>query len=1188
MKKSRHVRAIIISAISISLFALLVSCGGGGDSGSAAGESGSITLTVVPTTKEILADGSSSATITATVKDSAGNPVRNFTDVNFSTTLGHFRNGSSSYTVQTQPPIVDGKIDPKADPTGIVVVSLTSGTSPGTANVTVSSNSVTNLVRITFTHAGNTGVPVGEAFSLSAAYLNISGLWVVSLEDKITASVGDVYGNAVKDSTLIAFKTYNTGGIFGTDTVPTSKGIAESNLYSAVSPTPLQGFVSLTAETTGGSTTRVTAIEVAPSPDYHIMYAGTNGGGVYKSTDYGATWLTVSRSTENPKQGQNLIYPYIRGHSTISVDPDNHNSVYVGTGYLGKGNVYHSLDGGMNWNSNNVEQWNGLYNTTAAVLSVLCDGSTSSSYVWIGTEGLGPLYATDGKTFQPSGSYASTPVAGSGNTGNGTMSQPVVSYSSISETWTATYVETAGTATTPAAASGNTGNGTISSITTSTTTKTEDWTVTYAATAGTVTPGSRNVGDGTVSSIVLTKPNAASEEWTLTAIGGAAVVGTVTSYPQKVSGDCLSLGTVTGIEVSGTITAETFTLTNLAAETLFSVASDVRGTIGTATTGTEFSAAGVKFTISAAEYVEGETFIFFSGSVTDIAVTEITATEVFTLTCNKGGTGTTATFDVVSDKRGSLGTATAGTEFSASGVTLTISAAGSAANEEYSIGDYFTFTATLTAGATFSVVSDEGGAYPNATVGTAYSQNGLAFLINAGGTPFVDGDIFQFTTTAAWQVTGMVSGVQTDATTGTAYTSAGGEVGFTISAGTTAFVSGDKFTFSTTAGSTSWTVEGTESGTQTNRAYNGQGYYSDEDEIYFLITEGSTAFADGDTFTFTVTASELTHGWTVWDIVKVPDTHGDEAKLYAGTATGVYKTENGAQTWSSLISFTGDYVIALALYPTATGEDSDIIYAGTQNGGVWVSANSGSTWTQYITGMDEGKGATIKDLVVDPANHRLYAIVYTGPADKATGNLYVHTLNSNGTMASGQWSKANTGLSGTALYALAANIPSSPTALFVGGEGINLYKATSGLDTGSPSWAASKSGLSNLIMARMPILFSGQCAMTVSRAQSGSTVSFTVYIEDVNGNPPITGSTFTATHTPETGTEVVLKNIKYADTYTAYGTFRDPADSSTKLPYTFSATVSSGDKIELVFTPANTLPDAPGSSGSTQTSTYTY
>ena len=112
--------------------------------------------------------------------------------------------------------------------------------------------------------------------------------------------------------------------------------------------------------------------------------------------------------------------------------------------------------------------------------------------------------------------------------------------------------------------------------------------------------------------------------------------------------------------------------------------------------------------------------------------------------------------------------------------------------------------------------------------------------------------------------------------------------------------------------------------------------------------------------------------------------------------------------------------------------------------------------------------------------------------------------------------------------------------------------------------------------------------MTVSLARTGSTVSFTVYIEDVNGNPPITGSTFTATHTPESGTAVVLEDVTYGDSYTAYGTFRDPADASTKLPYIFSATVSSGDEIKLVFTPVNTPSTAPGSSGNTQTKTYTY
>lgn len=1198
MKKSRHVRVIITSAIAIALFAFIASCGGGGDGG-AAGESGSITLTT--DTDTILADGSSSATVTALVLDSAGNPVRNFTDVTFSTTLGHFMGSVTSITIKTQPPLVDGKPDFKADPTGIAKVALMSGTTPGVAKVTVSSNSVTNLVRITFTHAGNTGVPVGEAFSLAATYVNISGLWVASLADTITASVGDVYGNAVRDGTVISFKTYNTGGFFGTDMVPTDVGKASSILYSAGTPTPLQGFVSLTGETEGGSTTRVTALEAAPYPDHNIMYAGTNGGGVYKSTDYGATWLTVSRSTENPKQGQNLIDPYIKGHSAIAVDPDNHNAVYVGTGYLGKGNVYRSLDGGMNWNSNNVEEWNGLYDTTAAVLTVVVDGddnrATDYPYVWIGTEGRGPLYATDGRTFQPSGGIATSPVfTGSGN---GTMSHPVLSYTSKSETWTATCVLTAGTATTPQFS--GTGDGSMSVVTTSTTTKTENWTVQYESrtTVGTVTPGT-NVGNGNVASITLTEPNAASETWTLTAIDGSTSISTVTGpvTPGAVTGTAITDGTVTGISIKGPAPSETFTLTCITAGATdtFSVVSNVRGSFGTVTAdGASWTSASGDVTLAVTEtgtFNVGDVFTFTStmkGTVTGITVTGPEQTEIFTLTCLT--VGINGTFSVVSDVRGSFGTATAGTAFTSTGVNLTIGTGTSA----YAVGDVFTFTSGIVAGTTFSVQGSVGGSYPNAEVGKAYDEDGLSFLINEGSVPFATGDTFTFTTTTTvgWNVIGTVSGAQTDATTGTAYTSDGGEVGFTIHAGATPFETGDKFTFSTTAGLTYWVVGGTVSGTQTNLAFNDQWYTSDGEEVSFIISEGSVPFANNDKFTFTVTASTLGHGWTVWDMVRVPHTHGATAILYAGTATGVYKTTNGAQTWSSLTLFTGDYAIALELYPTATGGATDIIYAGTQNGGVWVSTNSGSTWTQYAAGMDSGMSATIKDILVDPVNHRLYAIAYKGPTDQAKGDVYVHTLNSDGTMTSSPWTKANTGLSGKALFALAANIPSNPSALFAGGEGINLHMATSGLDTGSPSWQGSKTGLSNTIMARMPVLFSGQCSLDVSQVRSGNVVIFTIYIQDINGNPPISGNsesttTFKVTYKPKTGTEAVIYDLTYADSYVHRGTFRDPGDASTNIPYRFYVTVSSEDQIVIEYAPANTLPDVPGSSGSPQTLTYTY
>ena len=947
------------AAVFICMFSLLISCGGGGDadSGGASGQSGTITLTSdAPIDGEsglytLPADGSSAAVIYAVIRDSVGNAVRHYTEVIFTTNLGHFRNGSTTYTMQTQPPLdKEGFPDPDAAPTGIADVQFIAGTTPGTAKITVTSNGVTQSIYIALTGAtGN--MPVGEAFSLSAAFLNISGWWMYSLEDTITASAADINGNAVIDGTIIYFKTYNTGGYVEPASAPTGSGKAISILYSTANPAPSAGFLMLTGETEGDDTTRVTSIVTTPYPDQHIMYAGTNGGGVYKSTDFGTNWVTASRSSQNAKRGQNLIEPYIKGHNGIAVDPDNHNSVYVGTGYLGKGNVYRSLDGGNNWNSNNVEQWNGLYETTAAVLSVVADGddlaTTDYPYVWIGTEGRGPLYAADGKSFQPSGGTATSPVFR--GTGNGTMSQPVLSYSSKSETWTTTCAGSTAAASSPSFS--GTGNGGMSAVTTSSSTVTETWSVIYRASVGDITQ--TGTGNGKVSDIAMTQPNAASETWTLTCLSTEPVISAVT---------------------------------------------------GTATTKGSLSAIAIDATLHP-------------------------RTEKFTITCINITTNEwTVNSDL--DNYPSVSGAYPLSYPVGNGISFTIS--DDAAATPYALNDTFIFTSTV--GGTFTVCSDVAGCYSEAFVGTPYSDSGLSFIIRAGTTAFVEDDTFTFTITTDWHVSGTVSGPQTNTVTvGTLYTSDGSEVSFTIWEGTIDYAVGDTFTFRTTAGLTFWTVVGTVSGIQTKLAFASQGYYSDGREVYFEITEGTTPFAINDAFTFAVTANKVNHGWTVWDMVRVPDTHGATAILYAGTATGVYKTTNGAQTWNSAGFFTGDYILALELYPTATGGATDIIYAGTQNAGVWASPDSGATWTQYVTGIDSGYGATIKDLLVDPANHRLYAVTTSGSVDSATGSVYMHTLNANGTMTADPWVKANTGTSGTALYALGSDMPSSPTALFVGG-----------------------------------------------------------------------------------------------------------------------------------------------------------
>lgn len=285
---------------------------------------------------------------------------------------------------------------------GQVSTVLRSGFKSGPVSIKASYFHDSNVSTVSSQIAIVAGQPVGEEFSIAAEYLNIVGLDQMGLEDGLTVNAGDVYGNPIPDNTAISFKTYNTGGLCNPGSANTSSGTAISSLRSTANPSPLQGFVSVTAEAiNGGRTTHVTSLAVVEESNFNqILYAGTNGGGVYKSTDSGTTWRNVSRSSSIP--GQNWIGPYV---NDVAVDPDNTNTVYAATGYLGNGHLYRSLDGGLNWNSDaDPEQWYGVFSTNAVVLSVICDqdGPGDTQYVWIGTDGSGVFWSSDGKHFTQS------------------------------------------------------------------------------------------------------------------------------------------------------------------------------------------------------------------------------------------------------------------------------------------------------------------------------------------------------------------------------------------------------------------------------------------------------------------------------------------------------------------------------------------------------------------------------------------------------------------------------------------------------------------------------------------------------------------------------------------------------------------------------------------------------------------
>jgi hypothetical protein len=72
-----------------------------------------------------------------------------------------------------------------------------------------------------------------------------------------------------------------------------------------------------------------------------LLYAGTWGGGVYRSADHGAVWITATAGLTLPM--------YVR--SGLAVNPVTPTTLYAGDYYggLSGGGVYRSLDGGDSW-----------------------------------------------------------------------------------------------------------------------------------------------------------------------------------------------------------------------------------------------------------------------------------------------------------------------------------------------------------------------------------------------------------------------------------------------------------------------------------------------------------------------------------------------------------------------------------------------------------------------------------------------------------------------------------------------------------------------------------------------------------------------------------------------------------------------------------------------------------------------
>jgi photosystem II stability/assembly factor-like uncharacterized protein len=202
--------------------------------------------------------------------------------------------------------------------------------------------------------------------------------------------------------------------------------------------------------------------------------------------------------------------------------------------------------------------------------------------------------------------------------------------------------------------------------------------------------------------------------------------------------------------------------------------------------------------------------------------------------------------------------------------------------------------------------------------------------------------------------------------------------------------------------------------------------------------------------------------------------------LYAGTGAGVFKSTDGAISWTLALA-TSDFLFCLAIDPSAPAT----VYAG-GNSGVWKSSDRGLTWTSptgafgvsslaidpshpaTLYGADDNGieksvdgGATWSDLPIFDVG---YLVVVVDPSHPAT--VYAGSYNgvSKSTDGGATWTVlASSGLPDTAFVGVLAIDPHAPDTLYAadgmesgpaGVGGFGVYKTTNG----GASWAPITSG----------------------------------------------------------------------------------------------------------------------------------
>jgi len=348
--------------LALSLFSaipLLVSCSGGGtpptaaelaaDAGGGGGGGdvpGPIELPGVPSNIILESTNPSPAVIGITgagatesiiltfqIVDINNDPVTGAHVVDFEILHGGLNGGEKLNNVQA------ASVDSK------VTTVFNSGIKAGTVQIRASLHSDSTM-QTDVTVAITGGLPSGNAFGLSFGPLNIEGLITHGLTQEVRTDISDYFSNPVAPNVQVSFQT-DYASVLATGTFASSDATASvfMSTVTTSSPDPEDGFVQVSAQTIGGNHSKVLALAVDPI-DENIVYAGTDGGGVFKTTDAGTSWKIVGGPLKETGAAKfaNLKGTIVRDLVIISNASE---VIYAATD---KG-VFISTNGGENWST---------------------------------------------------------------------------------------------------------------------------------------------------------------------------------------------------------------------------------------------------------------------------------------------------------------------------------------------------------------------------------------------------------------------------------------------------------------------------------------------------------------------------------------------------------------------------------------------------------------------------------------------------------------------------------------------------------------------------------------------------------------------------------------------------------------------------------------------------------------------